>query len=115
MDVTSRLIEKPVELGLETGIFPHLMLLNFTKMNGAGNDFLFIDNREGKVQLSPEQVMRLCHRQRGVGADGLFLLVPCTSGKADWAWQFDALPVFGASHRSSLFDPISNIVIILIL
>src|SRR6185436_1088538 len=35
-----------------------------------------------------EQVVRLCHRQRGVGADGLFLLIPSASGKADWAWEF---------------------------
>jgi diaminopimelate epimerase len=33
-------------------------------------------------------VVRLCDRHRGVGADGLFLLVPSESGKADWAWVF---------------------------
>lgn len=56
-------------------------------MNGAGNDFVLIDNRARTIQLSREQIVRLCHRQRGVGADGLFLLVPST-GKADWAWEF---------------------------
>src|SRR3954471_22947267 len=64
------------------------MLLEFTKMNGAGNDFVLIDNRARNIRLSREQVVKLCHRQRGVGADGLFLLVPSTSGKADWAWEF---------------------------
>jgi diaminopimelate epimerase len=64
------------------------MILEFTKMNGAGNDFILADNRQGKIQLTPAQVTRLCHRQRGIGADGLMLLVPCASGKADWAWQF---------------------------
>ena len=64
------------------------MVLQFTKMNGAGNDFILIDNREGKVRLSREQVARLCDRHRGVGADGLLLLIPCASGKADWAWEF---------------------------
>src|SRR3954469_18713812 len=64
------------------------MMVDFTKMNGAGNDFVLIDNRERKLKLTREQVVRLCHRQRGVGADGLFLLVPSTSGKADWAWEF---------------------------
>lgn len=64
------------------------MLLEFTKMNGAGNDFVLLDNRQKQIKLTGEQVVRLCHRQRGVGADGLFLLVPCGSGKADWAWEF---------------------------
>lgn len=64
------------------------MTFEFTKMNGAGNDFVLLDNRAGNLQLTREQVVRLCHRQRGVGADGLMLLVPCKSGKADWAWDF---------------------------
>ncbi|MCC7375262.1 MAG: diaminopimelate epimerase [Verrucomicrobiales bacterium] len=64
------------------------MPIEFVKMTGAGNDFILADNRSGNVQLSPDQVARLCHRQFGIGADGLMLLVPCTSGKADWAWQF---------------------------
>src|SRR5262249_37815855 len=64
------------------------MRLSFTKMNGAGNDFVLIDNRQGKVQLTDRQIAKLCHRQEGVGADGVFLLVPCRSGRADWAWDF---------------------------
>ena len=64
------------------------MALDFVKMNGAGNDFVLLDNRAGNLRLTREQVARLCHRQRGVGADGLMLLVPCKSGKADWAWDF---------------------------
>src|SRR5580693_4602388 len=64
------------------------MLLEFTKMDGAGNDFVIIDNRTRKVKLGRDQVARICDRHRGVGADGLMLLVPATSGKADWAWDF---------------------------
>src|SRR5262245_50119367 len=64
------------------------MTLDFVKMNGAGNDFILIDNRSGQVQLTTEQVRQLCHRQRGIGADGLFLLVPNGSGRADWSWHF---------------------------
>lgn len=64
------------------------MLLDFNKMNGAGNDFVLMDNRAQKIRLTPDQVIRLCHRQRGVGADGVMLLIPCASGKADWAWEF---------------------------
>ena len=64
------------------------MLLDFTKMNGAGNDFIFLDNRAGKIQLTPAQIVRLCDRHRGVGADGVMLLVPSRTGQADWAWDF---------------------------
>src|SRR5688572_7227955 len=64
------------------------MMVRFTKMNGAGNDFVLIDNRRGEVKLAPEDVARICHRQRGVGADGLMLLIPARQGKADWAWDF---------------------------
>jgi len=64
------------------------MILEFTKMNGAGNDFVLLDNRTGSLHLSREQVARLCDRHRGIGADGLMLLAPCRSGRADWAWDF---------------------------
>lgn len=64
------------------------MELVFTKMNGAGNDFVLLDNRAGNLAFTREQVAQICHRQRGVGADGLMLLVPCKSGAADWAWDF---------------------------
>ncbi len=64
------------------------MRLEFTKMNGAGNDFVLLDNRDGRVHLNPSQIVRLCDRQRGVGADGLLILIPCASGSADWAWAF---------------------------
>jgi diaminopimelate epimerase len=57
-------------------------------MNGAGNDFVLIDNRSRQIQLQPAQIARLCDRHQGVGADGVILLVPCLSGQADWAWDF---------------------------
>jgi len=64
------------------------MTLDFVKMNGAGNDFILVDNRVGKIKLTTEQIVRLCNRQRGIGADGLFLLVTNPSGKAEWSWDF---------------------------
>ncbi|MFM7818676.1 MAG: diaminopimelate epimerase [Verrucomicrobiota bacterium] len=64
------------------------MTLDFIKMTGAGNDFILADNRKGDLRLTPQQVARLCHRQFGIGADGLMLLVPSRTRKADWAWQF---------------------------
>jgi diaminopimelate epimerase len=64
------------------------MILEFTKMNGAGNDFILLDNRAGNIRLSREQISRLCDRHRGIGADGVMILVPSRTGKADWAWDF---------------------------
>src|SRR5262245_28381558 len=57
-------------------------------MNGAGNDFVLIDNRAQTIRLTREQISRLCDRHRGIGADGLYLLIPSRTGKADWAWEF---------------------------
>jgi diaminopimelate epimerase len=64
------------------------MRLDFVKMNGAGNDFVLVDNRAGQIKLTTEQIVRLCDRHRGVGADGVMLLVAARTGKADWAWDF---------------------------
>jgi len=50
------------------------MLLHFFKYQGTGNDFVIVDNRDGLIQLSKEQVALLCDRHFGVGADGLMLL-----------------------------------------
>jgi len=49
-------------------------MLYFTKMNGAGNDFVLIDNRSGDVHLNGDQIVLICDRHRGVGADGILLL-----------------------------------------
>ena len=48
--------------------------MQFYKYHGTGNDFILIDNREGKIELTTEQVAHLCHRRFGIGADGLMLL-----------------------------------------
>jgi diaminopimelate epimerase len=40
-------------------------------MNGAGNDFVVLDNRTGRLQLSPKQIAHLCDRHRSVGAAAL--------------------------------------------
>src|SRR5215471_14566897 len=49
-------------------------MLRFTKMNGAGNDFILFDNRSGGIDLDRNQIARLCDRHLGVGADGILLL-----------------------------------------
>jgi diaminopimelate epimerase len=50
--------------------------LPFTKMSGAGNDFVVIDNRSRRYDLSPAQIARLCDRHFGIGADGLLAVEP---------------------------------------
>src|SRR5437016_13537393 len=62
-------------------------MLRFAKMNGAGNDFVMIDNRAGKVQLSAEQIAKICDRHRGVGADGV-LLVERATNSADFRMRY---------------------------
>src|SRR6202162_1048560 len=62
-------------------------MLRFTKMNGAGNDFVMIDNRSGDVRLEPEQIVRICDRHRGVGADGILLREKGSNG-ADFRMRY---------------------------
>lgn len=64
------------------------MQLHFTKMNGAGNDFVMIDNRSGKLALSGPQIARICDRHRGVGADGLLLVETARSKQADFRMRY---------------------------
>jgi diaminopimelate epimerase len=54
--------------------------LSFVKMNGAGNDFVLLDNRAGALQLDGATIARLCDRHRGVGADGVLMLEPAREG-----------------------------------
>ena len=62
-------------------------MLRFTKMNGAGNDFVMIDNRAGDLQLTPEQIARICDRHRGIGADGILLMEKGANG-ADFRMRY---------------------------
>lgn len=48
--------------------------MKFYKYQGAGNDFLISDNRDGKISLTPKEIQELCDRRYGIGADGLMLL-----------------------------------------
>lgn len=63
------------------------MRLQFTKMNGAGNDFVVVDNRENRLGLDSGTIARLCDRHRGVGADGLLAVEPATNG-ADFRMRY---------------------------
>ncbi|MDF2549134.1 MAG: Diaminopimelate epimerase [Chlamydiales bacterium] len=49
--------------------------LSFLKYSGCGNDFIFIDMSQHKeLVIEKKVIQRLCHRQIGIGADGLILL-----------------------------------------
>jgi diaminopimelate epimerase len=50
--------------------------LKFWKMHGTGNDFIVIDNRDGKIKENKlsEFSKRICERRLSVGADGLLLV-----------------------------------------
>lgn len=62
------------------------MKIRFSKYQGAGNDFVLIDNRKQKLKLEIDQIQRLCHRNYGIGSDGLILLEK--SSTADFDMQF---------------------------
>ena len=55
--------------------------LNFTKMEGAGNDFIVVDNRRRVLRNAARLARRLTDRRHSIGADGLVLLEK--SKKAD--------------------------------
>lgn len=59
------------------------MQIEFTKMHGAGNDFVVIDNLDRRFALGTAQIRFLCDRRFGIGADGLLLLEPADSTEVD--------------------------------
>ena len=52
------------------------MKVRFTKMHGAGNDFVVIDNLRQNLHLSSAQIRRLANRQRGIGCDQVLIVAP---------------------------------------
>lgn len=49
-------------------------MIPFYKYVGCGNDFILFDNRENVIHPKKEFIEGLCHRQKGIGADGVILL-----------------------------------------
>jgi diaminopimelate epimerase len=58
--------------------------MRFWKYHALGNDYLVIDPKELSAPLTIEQVKVICHRNFGVGSDGI-LLGPLPSAKAPFA------------------------------
>lgn len=51
------------------------MKIAFTKVEGSGNDFILIDNRDSRIPALKKSIKRkLCSRRTGIGADGILLL-----------------------------------------
>lgn len=50
------------------------MEINFSKLHGQGNDFIIIDSTARSISLSKTQIQKICHRNFGIGADGLILV-----------------------------------------
>jgi diaminopimelate epimerase len=50
--------------------------LRFLKGHGTENDFVLLPDPEGRIDLTPELVRRLCDRRAGIGADGVLRVVP---------------------------------------
>jgi diaminopimelate epimerase len=52
-----------------------MRFFNFSKMNGAGNDFILFDFiSDDKMKLTSDEIVSLCDRKKGIGADGVLLL-----------------------------------------
>ena len=62
--------------------------IEFWKMNGSGNDFVLIDNRDGRIaeEAMGRLAERACRRRESVGADGAVFIV--ASETYDFAWRF---------------------------
>lgn len=56
--------------------------MKYHKYHGLGNDYIVIDPRECSNGLSADQILRICHRNYGLGADGI-LLGPFDADQAD--------------------------------
>lgn len=58
------------------------VVLKFWKMNGAGNDFLIVNNLEEHLPVScfPQMARTLCQRHLSIGADGLMVVEAPTAG-----------------------------------
>lgn len=63
--------------------------MKFTKMHGAGNDFVILDNLSGSIPESDYSrlAQTLCRRRLSIGADGLMIVLPA-QGVGDYAMRF---------------------------
>ncbi len=72
------------------------MQINFYKYQGAGNDFVMIDNRTGNFKNDTKLINWLCDRRFGIGGDGLILLEESSQVEAHFKMTY-----FNADGRQS--------------
>ncbi len=63
------------------------MPVPFTKMHGAGNDFVVFDGVTRPVSLTPEKIRRLADRHFGIGCDQVLLVERPTASGADFRYR----------------------------
>lgn len=63
------------------------MIWNFTKMHGAGNDFVVLDGVRQSIAMTPERARALADRHFGVGADQILVVEPATRDDADFRYR----------------------------
>jgi len=63
------------------------MKLRFTKMQGAGNDFVVLDATRAPIELTPAQVQRLGDRRFGIGADQVLVVEKATTPGVDFGYR----------------------------
>ena len=63
------------------------MILKFTKMHGAGNDFVMLDGVRQHIQLTPEQLRLLADRHFGVGCDQILIVETAQHPDADFRYR----------------------------
>jgi diaminopimelate epimerase len=61
--------------------------LPFTKMQGAGNDFVVLDFTRGTFSLGPQQLRAIADRHFGVGCDQILVVEPARSAAADFRYR----------------------------
>lgn len=63
------------------------MKLKFTKMHGAGNDFVVVDGVRHEIYLTPEQLRLIADRHFGVGCDQILLVEKSQNPEADFRYR----------------------------
>ena len=63
------------------------MRLKFTKMQGAGNDFVVLDALRSPLELTPALARRLADRRFGIGADQILLVEPSRTPGIDFRYR----------------------------